>query len=503
MSYFYELVNTYAKPFTSAFYLLFFILLLSFLLRKTKNKKASMLIIIGFSAVFYFIYILLDASKSGSVWLNRLSNPIYPVVIFLVIPAMLFNKQKWYRYFLFIPALLIIFAFIDIYHHYSSAPEGIGFSWFLIRPGFLLPALVSFLIIVQRFTTLDTFRKTTRITMLILLLYGGFVFRQNFIDYSEALSRRKDMTADVMALNETVPVMKYDDQLVYLPAAPCRFSQDGGYVQGCVMELFQRIMQLDFRKVASGNPSETSLLAIAVAAFLALLILLYIGARMWCGWICPLSTIGDALDFIRRKCGLPHLKPSRPIKLAYFFSGLTLATFTLFLAKLYPRIDENGKFMGCKIPLYPFCKICPGQQVCPVASAGFDQYPPVPGMEWLFGFFRFGVIIMLGIFLIGFMTARKLWCRFCPMGMVGGIFNKGGMIALKKINTKCNSCGVCSEVCPIDIQYVQMEMEKKDVSNFDCVYCLKCVDKCPQDKCLSFEFASKNITESDFTGKEK
>ena len=87
------------------------------------------------------------------------------------------------------------------------------------------------------------------------------------------------------------------------------------------------------------------------------------------------------------------------------------------------------------------------------------------------------------------------------MGMVGGLFNRGGLMSLKKDVRKCNQCGVCNEVCPMDIQVVQQEMSRSDVSSFDCVYCLKCLDHCPQDKCLHFEFAGKRIVESSFLAK--
>ncbi|MFZ2655923.1 MAG: 4Fe-4S dicluster domain-containing protein, partial [Victivallales bacterium] len=215
-------------------------------------------------------------------------------------------------------------------------------------------------------------------------------------------------------------------------------------------------------------------------------------------WICPLSFIGDMADRIRRIFNMPHLKPSDPVKLGYIFSGAGLAALGLTLAKCYPHIDENGKFMGCKIPLYPFCKICPGQQVCPVMSAGLSQYPPLPGWEWVFGTYRIGVVLMLAFFIATFAIGRRLWCYFCPMGMVSGIFNRGGMMVLRKETLKCTRCGVCNEVCPMHIDYVRSEMKATDVSTYSCLLCLKCVQKCPQDSCLSLEFAGRKITESRF-----
>ncbi|MCX7704481.1 MAG: 4Fe-4S binding protein, partial [Planctomycetota bacterium] len=255
----------------------------------------------------------------------------------------------------------------------------------------------------------------------------------------------------------------------------------------------------DYGKVIEGGVGETSLLAVLLAALVSLIILSFVGARLWCGWVCPLSTAGDVIDSVRRFFRLPHLKPAQPLKTGYLFSGISFASFGLFLAKTYPHLDTEGRFLGCKIPVYPFCKICPGQQICPVLSQGPQGYPPLPTSDWLFGFFKYGAIALLVLFLLSFALGRRLWCRFCPMGMIGGLFNRGGMLALKKDVRKCNHCGVCNEVCPMDIHVVAEEKEQEDVSSFECVYCLKCVDKCPRNGCLHIEFAGKKVAESHFS----
>ena len=168
------------------------------------------------------------------------------------------------------------------------------------------------------------------------------------------------------------------------------------------------------------------------------------------------------------------------------------------MARAVPSLNAEGKFVGCKIPIYPFCKICPNQQLCPVAGGGLAAYPPLPGMEWAFGFFRFACLIVLGLFVVSFLAARRLWCRFCPMGMLSGVFNRGGLFALKKDPQKCNSCGVCGEVCPMDISVVRDEMQADEVSSYHCVLCLRCVEKCPRNGCLSLEHGGIEVTESRF-----
>jgi ferredoxin-type protein NapH len=492
----YTFLTTYMEPLTSPFYLLFLLLLLSVVFKRMSSVARLMASICVFTVFFWGMYHLAIKNPLAAKWLYRLNSPLWLILAILVLPAIFLPRKRWYKYFLLLPAVFVGLSVLEVINQYTQVPAEAGFVWFPIRPEFLFAGVTGALVILQYLLPLDIFRKVTRITMLLLLIYGGFAFRQSYADYIEMLERRMEPEQDIMLIAETTPVLKEDERLSYLPSAPCRFSADGGYVQGCVMELLQRLMQVNFMKVIHGDPSEVALLAIALAALLSIITLLYIGARWWCGWVCPLSALGDVFDTVRRWLGLPYVKPVQPLKLSYFYSGLSFASFSLLLAKLYPHIDDQGKFLGCKIPVYPFCKICPGQQICPVASQGFAAYPPLPGMEWLFGYFRVTVLLLLVLFLVGFMTVRRLWCYFCPMGMIGGIFNRGGLLALKKDVRKCNGCGVCNEVCPMDIHFVQEEMEKEDVSTFDCVYCLKCVDKCPQDKCLHLEFAGKKIVES-------
>ena len=394
------------------------------------------------------------------------------------------------------PAQSILFLLGLLLAWTLARPASAGFIGFPAAPGALLLGLTAFLVLVEPVLSLAAFRRTVRLAFFLLLMFGGFLFRPNAREYEAMLARRAVTRRDLVSFSETTPVLRDANRLAYLPAAPCRFSADGGYVQGCNMEWMQRLLQLDFRKVAAGSVEETGLLAVTLAAGVFLLALLFIGARAWCGWVCPLATAGDGLDWIRRRLGLPHLKPTRPVKLTALAGGLSFASAGLLLAAAVPRLDDQGRFLGCKIPLYPFCKICPGQQVCPVASTGPAAYPPLPGLEWMGGFFLYAAAALGLFFVASFMAGRRLWCRFCPMGMLGGLFNRGGLLALKKTARRCNGCGVCREVCPMDIPRVAAEMKAEDVSDFDCLYCLACVDHCPRPDCLRLEFAGRTVSSS-------
>ena len=489
-------------PLTSPFLALLAALAVPAILRRanrTATRVAWIALVVG---AFWVAYAGVARYPAAARWLARLNTPLVTVYLLVVLPAALIPPGRLRKWFQLVPAAVLALAVVSVFEAYQTVPTNrTGFYWILIRPAFLIGGVASLLVLVQPLLSLKWFRRAVRLACFLVLVYGGFALRQNYRDYERMLSRRRDAKPDIMNISETSPVLQQDNRMLYPPSAPCRFTADGGYVQGCNMELLQRVMQVDWRGVAARDPAELNALAVGMAALVLFLILCFLSGRWTCGWLCPLSTLGDLFDAVRRALGAPHLKPTQPVKLAYLGSGLGLAGVTLAMAKAYPHLDASGTFAGCKLPLYPFCKICPSQQVCPVAAGGPGNYAGLPTWDWGFGFFRVAVLALLGVFFVSFMTGRRLWCRLCPMGMIAGLFNRGGMLRLSKDAQKCNRCGVCAEVCPMDIDLVRAEMKDTDVSSFDCVLCGKCVDHCPRDGCLAIEHGGVRIVESRFEAK--
>jgi polyferredoxin len=104
----------------------------------------------------------------------------------------------------------------------------------------------------------------------------------------------------------------------------------------------------------------------------------------------------------------------------------------------------------------------------------------------------------LGLFLAGSLLGRRVWCRLCPIGACHEVFNRGGLVALRKDPGKCNRCGVCAYACPVEHHDVYEEKEMKDVSHRDCILCLRCVELCPKEDCLQLTFAGKKVVGSSF-----
>ncbi len=485
-----------AAPLTNPLLALLVTLLLSSALRRgwrwPKAAAAVGALVLALSGAYHWAW----GHAAAARWLAALNSPLFAVYLLIVLPAMVLPRNRWYRLFLVLPALALAWTAILAVDSVRNAPADV--SWVQVRPAWLMAGVASLLVLVQPLLNLRHFRFAVRLAFFLVLVYGGFALRQDYADYRAMLGRRQTARPGIMNLSETSPVLQNERRMTYLPSAPCRFTADGGYVQGCNMELAQRLLQLDEGKLAARDPGAINAMGVILGALTMFAALSFLVGRAGCGWLCPLSALGAVLDRARAWLRLPYWRPARPVKLAYLFSGMGFASLGAAMAKAYPHLDADGRFLGCKIPLYPFCKICPSQQLCPVAAGGPDAYSGMPTMEWGWGFFKAACIALLALFGLSFLLGRRLWCRFCPMGMISGVFNRGGLVALRKDALKCNRCGVCAEVCPMDIARVRDEMRDPDVSSYHCVLCLKCVEKCPRDGCLALQHAGASVTESRF-----
>lgn len=493
----------WSAPLGSPFLLLLVVFVTMPLMRSRAKPVQRAMVPAATVAGFLAVYHLCALQPRMDRWLAALNSPIVLVCLLVVLPAMHLPRRGAYRWFLVVPAALVLLLVLGIRQGLQTIPtDAESFPWLLVKPTWLIAGLTSLVVLVQPLLPMPLLRSTVRVLCLVVLVYGGFALRRDYADYQDMLARRT-VARDVMNISETTPAMRYDNRLVHLPAAPCRFPEDGGYVQGCFLELAQRLLQVDARAALGGDADARGALEMSLAGMVVFVALSLVTARWWCGWLCPLSTMGEVANGIRKLCGLPAWRPSPGIKRAYLVSGLSLTGLTLLMARAIPHLDAQGKFAGCKLPIYPLCKICPNQQLCPVASGGINAYPPLPGTEWAFGFFRYGCLAVLGLFVVSFASARRLWCRFCPMGMISGLFNRGGLFRLRKDAGKCTACGVCTEVCPMDITVIRDEMQAEDVSCYHCVLCLRCVEKCPQDDCLRLEHGGHPVFASRFPWKHR
>ena len=234
--------------------------------------------------------------------------------------------------------------------------------------------------------------------------------------------------------------------------------------------------------------------------------------RLFCGWICPFGLYMDLVTIFRktikrRYFSLPDRFNSFLNKLRYFIFGIILAipffSGPIFSQSWQLALFFVGSFKPLSIllgPLEPL--IVPGTGALVVNGLNLT-YPYVRDLIFYSSdfFIQFNSILFVILTLSGSFIIRRIWCRFCPLGLSFVILNrlKGlkwiPLLHITKSEEKCTKCGICKRVCPPQVTEVY-ENKSGNVSTSMCVHCFRCVEMCPYKDCLKVKMFGKTILNS-------
>ena len=229
----------------------------------------------------------------------------------------------------------------------------------------------------------------------------------------------------------------------------------------------------------------------------ALFIGIVLFSRLFCGYICPLGTIGEWTGQLGDR-----LKVRLTLK-GIADTALPLLKYVLLFITFYFTLKSSELFCKKFDPYY-------------AVASGFDTDVV---LLW--------ALIAIGALLVGSLFFRLFWCRYlCPLGALSAIFKYSwwflGVMAVYVIllllglnisyvypllivtaggyilevtrmdrvrpdpvhvtrNTgTCTSCGLCTESCPQGIDVASMEK----VTHADCTLCGDCLHACPEKDTL-------------------
>lgn len=224
--------------------------------------------------------------------------------------------------------------------------------------------------------------------------------------------------------------------------------------------------------------------------FLLFSLLVIIIGRAWCGWICPLGFLMDALDYIREKLGINYMRFSEKLRyrlkpLKWIFLGIALIIpFWVAFPVLFPHVARDLRA--------PFCSLCPGRYILPMITGDFLRV----GVDY----FSVTSIVLstLGLSitvfaLLGTFVKRRFFCSYCPMGLIIGFYRKISFLKIKKDTQKCTRCESCFNACSMEVEEKFKERDSEDVTHLDCILCMRCIEYCPEDGALYATFLGKKI----------
>jgi polyferredoxin len=90
------------------------------------------------------------------------------------------------------------------------------------------------------------------------------------------------------------------------------------------------------------------------------------------------------------------------------------------------------------------------------------------------------VIIAFFMIFLPFMTKRRWFCLFCPVGAVTSLFNKISLFRIKIDQGKCTECMDCVQECRMYAMTPQ-DVEQGKCTSIDCIRCGRCIEVCPEE----------------------
>jgi len=174
---------------------------------------------------------------------------------------------------------------------------------------------------------------------------------------------------------------------------------------------------------------------------------LVLRGRVFCSWVCPVNTLLEFTEKLRR--------------------------FFKVKDKTYNR--HTKKYLALLVLLLSFI----------IGVPVFEIFSPI-GFTMRNALFTFGIgiWIIIAIVLFELLISKRGWCRyFCPLGGFYQSIGKAGLFKVEFNHDACMGCDKCRSVCFAEPVILEPGIfrESKFVDAGDCSLCGACVDHCPFD----------------------
>ncbi|MFZ5944968.1 MAG: 4Fe-4S binding protein [Bacillota bacterium] len=170
--------------------------------------------------------------------------------------------------------------------------------------------------------------------------------------------------------------------------------------------------------------------------------------RAWCGYACWTAMILDLLPYKIPKGG--RLRYYGLLRYLHFFLSLGLILIIWFI---------------------------------------FERRPVYQSVEELYWLTAGNLIYYaVGIALAFKLQDNRAFCKYaCPIPVLQKIGSRFSLMKVKINKDKCNFCGVCEKVCPMNVKLLDYKELDKRVLSTECIICSTCINSCPK-RAISITF---------------
>lgn len=203
----------------------------------------------------------------------------------------------------------------------------------------------------------------------------------------------------------------------------------------------------------------------ALILLIGVILMTIVSGRTFCGWICPLGTLGELSAKIGNRLGIrkSELPPAIDSRLRYL-------KYVIFLVIIYFTWKMGTLVWRDYDPWVAYMHL----------SSGFSEMAEKP---WAF-------IILFGAVILASFKIERFWCRYlCPLGALLAPLQKISFIKVHRNNSHCINCHLCSSNCPVRLDPESSET----VKSAECIACGRCVESCPKGNALFFGIGKRTL----------
>ena len=208
--------------------------------------------------------------------------------------------------------------------------------------------------------------------------------------------------------------------------------------------------------------------------------------RVFCGWICPIGTIQDALAAIPTNKKLLKISTNKSLlKIKYVIIiflvilliplGITYSSNISFYLDYRNNLGDFGDKPLSYFSLSEFIFVFFPNMIKEI----FQTSSLGPIFSNLLVFFISIFFIILMVLSVWY---PRVYCRYlCPFGACASVIGDYSFLKLSRSPVRCagrKECGICEKECPKQIRILDEPFEFF-TGKGECNYCLKCKEVCP------------------------
>lgn len=218
-------------------------------------------------------------------------------------------------------------------------------------------------------------------------------------------------------------------------------------------ELFSLVfssMKNIYLGIINGN-LETANILTSVVLILAILFLVLVLGRFFCGWLCAFGALNNFIFNLAKRVFRFNFKVNEKLD-----AVLKHLKYVILAAIIIFGWTKNNTLIDMYDPWNAFAEL----RMFPQA---LKDYP----LQFL----------VLGLIIFGAAFIERFFCRYlCPLGAVQALLWKCRLSWFARDDNICGKCNLCTRSCPMGINISEL----KKLKSGECIGCLKCVGNCPK-----------------------